>query len=157
MRRIWKVLVIYQIRQLYYACCEKPNRLYYFFSDSDPHKCKNYRQIYNFLHSSLMKFFFAISKIMLKFIKLSTIIRAWGEKKIFTKKNRNCYSFFRTLFTFFLEKNDSVLWKKYQTFLLLLVYSNNILKVLRYTMSAVLSSRSNKLRKEIVTSVEAQT
>ena len=127
-----------------------------FFFDSDPHKCKKYRQIYNFLHSSLMKFFL-LSQIMLKFIKLSTIIRAWGEKKIFTKKNRNCYSFFRTLFTFFLEKNDSVLWKKYQTFLLLLVYSNNILKVLRYTMSAVLSSRSNKLRKEIVTSVEAQT
>ena len=32
-----------------------------FFFDSDPHKCKKYRQIYNFLHSSLMKFFFAIS------------------------------------------------------------------------------------------------
>ena len=125
------------------------------FFYSDPHKCKKYRQIYNFLHSSLMKFFL-LSQIMLKFIKLSTIIKSiWGKKNLL--KNRNSYSFFHTIYTFFLEKNDSVLWKKYQTFLLLLVYSNNILKVLRYTMSAVLSSRSNKLRKEIVTSVEAQT
>ena len=130
--------------------------IFFIFFNSDPHKCKKYRHIYNFLHSSLMKFFL-LSQIMLKFIRLSTIIRAWGEKKFTKKTEILIVSSTHTFYFFFLEKNDSVLWKKYQTFLLLLVYSNNILKVLRYTMSAVLSSRSNKLRKEIVTSVEAQT